>query len=43
MLNTCTAFKITAITNGAPAYEKQLRKLLQHTRLTSIQWINMVI
>jgi len=40
LLNEKNAFKITAITKGIDNYEKHLRRFIQLTKLTSIQWIN---
>jgi hypothetical protein len=36
-----TAFKITSLTTGTAQYEDHLRRLLAHTSLKTIQWINL--
>ena len=36
-----TAFRLTALTDDAGAYEQQLRSLLRHAPLRAIQWVNM--
>jgi hypothetical protein len=35
------AFRLTALTDAAGAYEAQLRSLLHHSPLRLVQWINM--
>jgi GxxExxY protein len=41
LLNKETAFKITAATKNINFYKKDLLRFLSHTRLKSIQWINL--
>lgn len=41
LLDERTAFEITAITQDVAFYEQHLRRLLRHTRLDAIEWINM--
>jgi len=41
LLNEFTAFAITSKARGAGAMRHHLERLLHHTRLTAIQWINM--
>jgi GxxExxY protein len=41
LLNPTAAFKLSAVTRDPAAYEQQLRKFLSHTRLRTIQWINL--
>ncbi len=36
-----TAFRLTALTNDAEAYEQQLRSLLRHSPLPAVQWMNL--
>jgi len=40
LLNADTAFQISAITKGTSSYEDHLRRLINHTSLRVIQWIN---
>ena len=40
-IGTDVAFRLTAFTDDALAYEQQLRSLLAHTPLRAIQWVNM--
>ena len=35
------AFQVTAITDAAESYERQLRSLLQHSTLRVLQWVNL--
>jgi GxxExxY protein len=35
------AFRLTAITDAAESYERQLRSLLQHSTLRVLQWVNL--
>jgi len=41
LLNPDAAFRVSAITRDPAAYERQLRKCLSHTRLRTLQWINL--
>lgn len=41
LLNPETAFKITSLASNAAQYEEHLRRLLAHTSLKQIQWINL--
>jgi GxxExxY protein len=41
LLSPTVAFKISAVTKDVVGYEKHLRRLLAHTTLTSIQWVNL--
>jgi GxxExxY protein len=41
MLNSRTAFKITAATKNIKYYHKDLVRFLSHTNLHSLQWINL--
>jgi GxxExxY protein len=41
LLNTETAFRVTALTEGTEEYERHLRRLLSLTPLRTIQWINL--
>jgi hypothetical protein len=41
LINPHTAFKITALHAGLGHYEEHLRRLLAHTALKRIQWINL--
>jgi len=41
VLNPVTAFRVTALRDGAGAYEPHLKKLLGNTALDAIQWINL--
>jgi hypothetical protein len=41
LLNVETAFRVTALPENANAYESQLRALLSHSPLLTIQWINL--
>jgi GxxExxY protein len=41
LLSPSAAFRLSAITRDPPAYEAHLRKFLSHTRLRTIQWINL--
>ncbi len=41
LLTADTAFRLTALAEGAEDYEVQLRLLLKHSALRAIQWINM--
>ncbi len=41
LLTPDTAFRLTALAEGAEHYEIQLRLLLKHSALRAIQWINM--
>lgn len=40
LLNPVTAFKLSAVTKNAAAFESHLRKFLSLTSLECIQWIN---
>jgi len=41
LLDQTTAFEITAVTEHPSAYERHLRRLLRHTRLSALEWINL--
>ena len=41
LLNSRTAFEISAVTRNACSYEQHLRRLISHTSLRAIQWINL--
>ena len=41
LLNPTAAFRLSAVTRDPATYEQQLRKFLSHTRLRTIQWINL--
>jgi GxxExxY protein len=42
LINPATALRISAVDpNNLPSFERQLRRFLSHTALTSIQWINL--
>jgi hypothetical protein len=41
LLNADTAFKITGMTNGVAAFEKQLNSLLGLTPLKTLLWVNL--
>ena len=41
MLNSRAAFKISAVNKAVKSYEANIVKLLAHTNLEHIQWINM--
>jgi len=41
LLNPTTAFRITGLTRDMSPYEQHLRKVLAHTRLRRVQWINL--
>ena len=41
LLNPATAFRITTLTREPASYEQHLRRLLAHTGLRTIQWINL--
>lgn len=41
LLQPHVAFKITAVTNDIPSYERHLRRFLSLTNLRAIHWINM--
>src|ERR1043166_2248671 len=40
LINPDTAFKITSLTKGVGHYEEHLRRLLTHTSLKHLQWVN---
>ena len=40
LLNSETAFKISAVTKSTIFFERRLRKFLSHTPLKAVQWIN---
>ena len=42
LLDDRTAFAITVVRNSPEAYGEHLRRLLLHTELEAIQWVNMV-
>jgi hypothetical protein len=37
------AFKVTALESGLAAFEEHVRRLLAHTRLHAIQWVNIAL
>lgn len=39
-INQATIFSVTALTDGKDEMEHQLRKLLSHTRMANLHWIN---
>jgi len=41
LINDDTAFHLSALPNNLESYEKHMSRLLQHTRLQAIQWVNM--
>jgi GxxExxY protein len=41
LLNEQTAFAVTSMTRGREVMHKHLQRLLDHTRLRAIQWINL--
>jgi GxxExxY protein len=41
LLNPATAFRITTLTREQASYEQHLRKMLAHTRLRRVQWVNL--
>ncbi|MDV6033433.1 MAG: GxxExxY protein [Phycisphaera sp. RhM] len=41
LIDDQTAMSITSLTSGAPEMERQLRRLLLHTKLPCLQWINL--
>ncbi len=40
MLKAGTAWHLSAVRQNLPAYETHLERLLSHTRLNSIHWVN---
>ncbi|MDA1137033.1 MAG: hypothetical protein O3B01_00500 [Planctomycetota bacterium] len=41
LLDEVTALEITAMTESPSTYELQLRKLLDHTNLEALEWVNL--
>jgi GxxExxY protein len=41
LLNNETAFHISAITRAFKDYEKNIRRLIEHTKINTVQWINL--
>lgn len=41
LLNDETAFKLTAIGQDLETMESHIRRLLQHTTLRAVQWVNL--
>ena len=42
LLDDTTAFAITVVKDNPELYQQHLRRLLRHTRLRAIEWVNMV-
>jgi hypothetical protein len=40
LMDPNTAFRLTALNDGASRYEPQLKRLLDHSPLKAIHWIN---
>ena len=40
LLNSHTAFKLSAVTDGLKYYETHLRRFLRHTEIRAVQWVN---
>jgi len=40
LLNSTTAFHVSAITRAFKGYEKNIRRLIEHTNIKNVQWIN---
>lgn len=43
LLNETTAFKLTSLSQDLDAYESHLRRLLQHTPLRRLLWVNLTL
>ncbi len=41
MLSDSSAYKITAMSKDVDAYRAELRRFIQHTKLETIQWVNL--
>ena len=41
LLNNQTAFHISAITRAFKGYEKNIRRFIEHTKINTVQWINL--
>jgi hypothetical protein len=41
LLDDKTAFHLSAITRAFAGYEKNIKRLIKNTRITTVQWINM--